>query len=209
MFVASQPSVIPDPVGDVSGFSLGSDKELNLVSLPACNSFYSPCLLAKRVSFLGCATADLTANSVYEYTWYWRVDLNFGAWVLRTLHAAGQSKADQYRRENKTVDVQDYIKPFLYLRMYLCSKFPDCWSEVERLAKNPVILPGAETMAHAAMQAKYGLCPAWKGWERHLPSEAEPMTGHDAIAQTVSTPSPTSKKVAKIPVGQSTRPVLF
>ena len=114
---------------------LWSDKSLNLLWQPASRLWHSPMLLR---------------SSGWGWKWYWRVDVTFGAWAVRTLSKARSAGAFLTGEPEKGLEV---------IRWYLDESDPGSWPRVETLAGSPVRLPGDELISTAAEFARWGWVP--------------------------------------------------
>jgi len=67
------------------------------------------------------------------------------------------------------------------------------WAEIERLAANPVNLPGLDMIDDLVIPARLGLFPQWEGWEK-ANSAREAV---DALARPASLSGTAHRPTAK------------
>lgn len=153
---AGRPSV------DCEAHELWSSKELTLLWSPPSGP-HNPCLLstASPGTVQHPAGQGNARRKGGTLQWFWRVDLTFGAWVVRACRRADHAKADLPADDRRAVvTVLDYLKQM----------HPGCLEWMEARALTPVVLPGVDVLERAAVLADYGLGPRWDGWEKFLPS---------------------------------------
>ncbi len=89
--------------------------------------------------------------------WFWRVDVQFGAWARRAVQRAQSLRAP----------LEESLKErYSIVLAYLDELDPANGSRViEQAAAGPVSLSGREMIASLVNHARFGLCPKWDGWE--------------------------------------------
>lgn len=165
---AGRPSV------DCEAHELWSSKGLTLLWIPP-SGLHNPCLLstASPGTVQHPATQENARRKGGTLQWFWRVDLTFGAWVVRTCRRADLAKADLPADERRAVvTVLEYLE-----RMH-----PGSLEGMEARALTPVVLPGVDVIERTAVFAQFGLGPRWDGWEKHVPTAD--------VAPTLTTPPP-------------------
>lgn len=141
------------------GLELWSSKQMDLLWLPRCDNWSNPSLhpvMTGSAERKRTAPRDDAHRKCEVLRWFWRVDVTFGAWVLRAIHRAGQAGADI----PGVYEARDFMMEYLG---------QDRRSQAESMASaGPILVPCSELVSTAAQLAKFNIGPRWDGWEKHL-----------------------------------------
>ena len=148
-----------DDVLDFGGrppFELWASTSLTLRWLPRCDNLNNPILLNPES-----LPEPAQSQKPNLPMWFWRVTIQFGAWVFWAIRRADSEGATVQEEERRGARI---------VRAYLEELDPDGkpWDECERIASlGKPKLPGSEIRNQLVNLARFGFVPRWVGWEKH------------------------------------------
>lgn len=148
-----------DDVLDFGGqppFELWASTSLTLRWLPRCDNLNNPILLNPESPP---GPAQLQKSNLPM--WFWKVTIQFGAWVFWAIQRADSEGATVQEDERRGARiVQAYLEEL--------DPGEEPWKECERIASlgKPKLI-GSEIRSQLVNLARFGFVPRWVGWEKH------------------------------------------